>query len=379
VIVVFSGVIGRLPVGGHAWISMQYLAGLRQLGHDVYFLEDCGDGSWVYDWDTEETTTDLAYPAAYVSECLTPLGLGDRWIYRAGDRSAGLSIEAFREVCARADLLLVWAVPFDRWRPEYDLPRRRAYIDADPGFTQIGLATGDGRLVNTIDRCQCLFTIGQRIGADDCRIPSAGRDWHKTLSPVSLPAWPRASDGSATHFTSVMQWRGFREVVYDGVTYGQKDREFPKFAALPRLTTQPFRLALTGVAPEDLSGYGWEVVPGWIPSRTPWSYRTFIQESRAEFGVAKHGYVSMRGGWFSDRSVCYLASSKPVLVEDTGLADWLPVGAGVVTFRDLDEALDGVATINADYARHSDAARKLAEEVFSTARVLPPLLDVALN
>jgi hypothetical protein len=376
-IVIFSGVIGRLPVGGHAWIAMQYLAGLRALGHEVYFLEDCGDESWVYNWETEETTTDLDYPAAYVRDCLTPLGLGDRWMYRAGDQSAGLGIEEFREVCSRADLLLVWAVPFDRWRPEYDLPRRRAYIDADPGFTQISLANGDGRLTNTVDRCQRLFTIAQRIGAGDCRIPTAGRSWLKTLAPVSLPDWPAVDSGPTTHFTSVMQWRGFREVVYDGVTYGQKDREFPKFVDLPRRTCQPFRLAVTGAAPEDLTGHGWDVLPGWIPSRTPWSYRDFIQESRAEFGVAKHGYVLMRGGWFSDRSVCYLASGRPVLVEDTGLGDWLPVGEGILTFRDADEALRGVETINADYDRHRLAARELAENLFAADRVLPPLLAAA--
>ncbi len=123
---------------------------------------------------------------------------------------------------------------------------------------------------------------------------------------------------------------------------------------------------------------GWEVVPGWITSRTPETYQAFIQESRAEFGVAKHGYVQMRGGWFSDRSVCYLASGRPVLVEDTGL-DWLPTGQGIVTFRDVPEALAGIAHINANYPAHCRAARQIAETVFAAERVLPPLLDAALS
>jgi hypothetical protein len=376
--IIVSGVIGRLPVGGHAWIAMQYLAGLQELGHEVYFLEDCGDESWVYNWDTEEVTTDLAYPAAYVADCLAPLGLQDRWIYRAGEQSAGMTTEAFRSVCERADLLIVWAVPFDVWRSDYDLPRRRVYIDADPGFTQIALATGDGRLASTADRCDRVFTIAQRIGADDCLIPTANRIWQKTLPPISLPHWPYAEQKDATHFTSVMQWRGFRDVTYEGVVFGQKDREFPKFVDLPDRTSQPFRLALTGSAPENLNARGWEVIPGWIPSRTPWSYRAFVQSSRAEFGVAKHGYVLSRGGWFSDRSVCYLASGRPVLVEDTGLGDWLPTGLGVVTFRDIAEAVRGVDAINADYDAHREAARGLAETVFAAEVVLPPLLDAAM-
>src|SRR5207244_9858730 len=141
---------------------------------------------------------------------------------------------------------------------------------------------------------------------------------------------------------------------------------------------QPFRIALTGAPPEDLARHGWEVVPGWVPSRTPWSYRTFIQESRAEFGVAKHGYVLSRGGWFSDRSVCYLASGRPVLVEDTGLADWLTVGEGVVTFANPEEAVAGINHINADYERHRRVARRLAEHVFSTEQVLKAFLTEAM-
>jgi hypothetical protein len=378
-IILVSGAIGRMPVGGLAWVQMQYLAGLGALGHDVFYLEDCGDESWVYNWESEEVTTELDYPAAYVRDCLEPLGLQGRWIYRAGERSAGMSVEELRDVCGRTDLLLVWAVPFSRWRTEYDWPRRRAYIDADPGFTQMSLVNGDESLAGTINRCERLFTIAQRIGADDCPIPTVGRTWLKTLSPISLPHWPPAEDGRATHFTSVMQWRGFREVVYQGVVYGQKDKEFPKYFGLPRLTAQPLRIALTGAPPEDMASHGWEVVPGWIASRSPASYQAFIRDSRAEFGVAKHGYVQTRGGWFSDRSVCYLSSGRPILVEDTGLSDWLPTGEGVVIFRDLPEAVRGIELINADYERHRRAARALAEQFFAAERVLPPLLDAAME
>jgi hypothetical protein len=378
-IIILAGGIGRWAIGGHAWAEMQYLAGLQALGHDVYYLEECGEESWVYNWDTEATTTELGYPAAYVRDCLEPLGLKGRWIYRAGEESEGMGLGEFQDVCSEADLLIIRALPITCWRPEYDRPRRRIYIDADPGFTQVSLLNGDTELADTVERCERLFTFAQRIGAGDCIFPTGGRRWLKTLPPIALAHWPYAAGGPATHFTSVMNWRGFRDVVHEGVLYGQKDREFPKFLDVPRSTPQPFRLATTGDPPVNLAEHGWEVVPGWVPSRTPWSFRTFVQESRAEFGVAKHGYVRMRGGWFSDRSVCYLASGRPVVVQDTGLDDWLPTGEGVVTFRDPPEAVRAVEAINADYERHRRAARRLAERVFAAEQVLPPLLDAALE
>ena len=134
-----------------------------------------------------------------------------------------------------------------------------------------------------------------------------------------------------------------------------------------------------GAKPELLTSHGWQTVHGEVISRTPGSYREFIQKSRAEFSVPKNGYVKMRGGWFSDRSVCYLASGRPVLIEDTGLADWLPIGSGLVTFNDPATALAGVEKINSDYESHRRAARQLAETVFATERVLPAFLDAAMS
>jgi len=176
-----------------------------------------------------------------------------------------------------------------------------------------------------------------------------------------------------------MRWQGFKEVVYRGVSYGQRDKEFPRYFDLPKRTPQKFRIAQMGIKPEELTRRGWEVMPGEAVSRTPQSYREFIQQSRGEFSVPKNGYVAMRGGWFSDRSVCYLASGRPVLIEDTGLADWLPVGEGLLTFNDPDSALNCIERVNADYESQQRAARKLAEEHFATEKVLPRLLEAAMD
>ena len=378
-VIVFAGTIGRFPVGGHAWIDMQYMLGLRALGHDVYYLEDCGEGSWVYDWQAGEITTDLANPTGYVRACLEPAGFGDRWIYRAGDQSVGIPQEDFIELCRRADLLLVRGAPISIWRDEYGFPRRRAFVDVDPGFTQMWIANGHRDLAETAARCERLFTIGQRIGASDCLVPSVGMEWIKTVSPIYLPAWDYAPDDGASRFTTIMQWRSYKDVEYEGVKYGNKEREFPRFMDLPRHTAQRLELALTGAPPERFVEHGWEVTEGWSVSLTPQSYQHYIRQSRAELCIAKHGYVATRSGWFSDRSVCYLASGRPVLVQDTGLADWLPTGSGVLVFADPATAVQGIETINADYETHRAAARRIAAEHFSSDRVLPALLEHAMS
>lgn len=377
-VIVFAGALGRFPVGGQAWSEMQYLLGLGELGHDVFFLEECGEGSWVYNWETEQITTDLKYPTDYVRKCLEPIGLGDRWIYRAGDHSLGMDLEEFLEVCSRADLFLIRGCPITLWRSEYDWPRRRIFIDSDPGFTQFSLANGDVDLTGTVARCEHLFTIGQRIGATDSPIPTLGRKWLKTVFPVSLSHWQSAKNDNAKYFTSIMQWQSYKDVAYNEIKYGNKASEFPRFIDLPGATKQPLLLALTGGRPQDLASHGWDITTGWAASLTPESYRSFIQDSRAEFGVAKHGYVQTRGGWFGDRSICYLASGRPVLVQDTGQADWLPIGEGLLIFRDVSEALNGIEKINADYDYHRRKARSLAEEYFASDRVLTCLLDAAL-
>lgn len=376
-IIILAGTIGRSGLGGQAWAGLQYLLGFRALGHDVYYLEDCGRSSWVYVWEKEDWTHELDYPAAYVHACLEPFGLGDRWIYRDNYRALGLPLAQFHEVCARTDLLLLRAAPFWNWRPEYDLPKRRAYLDVDPGFTQIRIANGDAGLAEGIARTERRFTYAQRIGEPDCAIPPAGGPWLATRPPVYLPEWP-IQLANATHFTSIVRWQGYHEVVHNGVAYGQRDRGFPRYMQLPRRTSQRFRLAQMGMKPEILEDEGWEVVAGEIISRTPALYRQFIQNSRAEFSVPKQGYVATRGGWFSDRSVCYLASGRPVLIEDTALGDDLALGEGLVTFTDPDSAVAGLERINSDYSLHQQAARRLADTVFSAATVLPRLLEDAL-
>jgi hypothetical protein len=197
--------------------------------------------------------------------------------------------------------------------------------------------------------------------------------------PVLLDQWPMQAGGEA--FTSIGSWRGpYGPLAYAGKTYGLRVHEFRQFASLPRLSGRPFQVALDIHAAEGkdidlLATNSWVLIDPKVVTRDPWVYRAYIQWSRAEFMVAKGMYVQSNSGWFSERSMCYLASGKPVLAQDTGLQRLYPLGEGLLTFRTLAEAQAGVAEIVGDTPRHARAARALAAEYFDSDKVLCGLLS----
>jgi hypothetical protein len=378
--IIVAGTIGRSGLGGQAWAVLQYLLGFRALGHRVTYLEDCGQSSWIYNWDKNEWTTELEYPAGYVHACLEPFGLGADWIYRTDEGSLGLPLDELLQRCESADLLIMRAVPLWIWRPEYDRPKRRAFLDVDPGFTQATLQSGDKGWLEGVARAERALTYGQRVGQTGCLMPSTAQLWLPTLPPVHLPQWPIQPPAlSDTCYTSVIRWQGFRDVTVDGKVFGQRDKQFAQHLDLPAKTGARFCVAMMGTEPATLERHGWRVLPGEQISKTPHSYRDFIQQSRAEICIPKHGYVEMRTGWVSDRSVCYLASGRPVVMEETGLSDCIGTGDGLVTFRGGEEAVLAIKAVEANYLEHSRGARALAEGLFSTAVVLPRLLDDCLS
>jgi hypothetical protein len=219
------------------------------------------------------------------------------------------------------------------------------------------------------------FTYAERIGRPDCALPTLGIQWQPTRPPVVLDCWHDEPPGST--WTTVMTWNNFgRPVEYGGVTYGTKEMEFGKIEQLPRRVNTKLEVACGGGEPPAArwKELGWSVVNSHDVSQTADDYRHYIQRSRGEFSVAKNLYVATRSGWFSCRSVCYLASGRPVVVQDTGFSDLIPCGQGVLAFTDLDSAAEAIEAVERDYASHSAAARNVAAAHFDPRRVLGDLL-----
>ena len=347
-----------------------YMLGLRALGHEVFYVEDTGE--CVYDPVENTRSTDPAYGTTYIHRSLEPFGFGESWAFVNYDGSYhGRSHEEVKRFCADADLFINLSGGSWFWRDEYARIPRSVFIDSDPAFTQLAIAKGEAWYVQFFRQFSHLFTFGANIGTPDSTIPVGDFIWNKTWQPVTLDDW-RPSQPPAGCFTSVMTWQieSFTDVG------GNKDQEFVKYIDLPSRTTQKFELAING--PQKLlRAHGWDTVDAMHVSRTLSDYREFVHRSRAEFGVAKHTYVSTRCGWFSDRTECYLASGRPALVQDTGWSAHLPSGEGLLAFSTPEQALAGIDRINSNYAAHAARAAEIAAAHFEATHVLTRLLSIA--
>ena len=369
--VVLAGIIARYPFGGVTWCSLMYMLGLRDLGHEVLYLEDTGE--CIYDPEHDAISVDPSYGTRYIHGALEPFGFGDRWSFVNYDGAHhGLPAAAVREYCASADLFINLSGGAWFWRDEYARIPHRVFVDTDPVFTQLAIAKGEAWYVDFFRGFTGLFTFGANIGTPASDVPTGGFTWHKTWQPVATDLWRTDTAPAAPRFTTVMTWK---TQSFDDVD-GNKDREFIRFLDLPQRTPHAIELAVNG--PRDfLRQHGWKTLDAMSVSRSLWDYRAFIQGSKAEFGVAKHAYVSRRSGWFSDRTECYLAAGRPALVQDTGWTAHLPTGSGLLAFSTPEEALEGLDRIDRDYAVHARRAGEIAMEHFDAGRVLPSFLETA--
>jgi hypothetical protein len=281
-----------------------------------------------------------------------------------------------RGIIAEADLLwnFACAVP----PPLLERFRRRALIDGDPGIIQISQQQHGLGLA----RHHILFTAGLNVGAGSCLVPVDGRTWRGFPQFVHLPAWPEAARPAPdAPITSITQW-GWGELWHEGRSYSVSKRDaYMRFADLPRRCRPRFELAAnidvrdpTGDLPRLRAG-GWTLANPHTVAGDPERYRAYIAASRAEFCCPKPVYVDLRTGWFSDRSAAYLATGRPVLMEETGVSAHLPAGAGLLTWVDTDTAAGAVADLEEDYDRHATAARELAETHLAASVVLPRMLE----
>jgi hypothetical protein len=218
------------------------------------------------------------------------------------------------------------------------------------------------------------------LGRPGCSIPTCGVSWLTTLQPVVLEQWQADANTAYDALTTVANWRGYGSIEYQDTFYGQKAHSLRRFIDLPARTPEQFSLALA-IHPDEkqdllaLQRNGWRLLDPTAVAATPSAYRNFVAGSKAEFGIAKSGYVTSRCGWFSDRSACYLAAGRPVIAQETGFSRFLPTGEGLFTFETTDDVLASLYDLNRDYARHTQAARAIASEYFDSDRVLRRLLE----
>jgi hypothetical protein len=378
--IIVTGLIAQYPLGGVTWDYFQYVLGLAHLGHDVYYLEDTGQ--WPYNPLEGGLGKDCAFNVDYLAGIMSRFALDGHWAYRFPWQSQwfGLSDAKRREVIQTADLLINISGTLER-PDEYRQVRRLAYIDSDPVFTQVKLARGQADFQRLVDLHDVHFSFGECLSP---AIPVTGHHWRPTRQPVVLSEWHPATPYRDV-FTTVMNWTSYKPVVYGNQSYGQKDMEFIRFGDLPSLIAPTVievavNAGKTRKTPRQLLAYkGWHVVDPADICPDFDSYRQYVESSKAEWSVAKNGYVLGQPGWFSCRSACYLAAGRPVVVQDTGFSNVFPVGEGLLPFTTVPEAVAAIKDVETHYARHAQAARDIAEAYFAADKVLTRLIDEALR
>ncbi len=378
----------QYPVGGVAWDYLQYAVGLARLGHDVVYHEDTW--CWPYDPPRRTMTDDPTYSAAYLRDFFARYApeLSGRWHYfHLHETHCGMDRAAFDEFARDADLFI--NVSGGSFFPDTLSPHcLKLFVDTDPGYNQIILTERPAWSENVDRWCDAVrahdrhFTYAENFGAADCGVPAAGLAWRKTRMPVVPDLWQARPEAvtPGSPWSTVMTWNVFKgKLEHRGVEYRGKAEEFAKIAGLPGRFARGFRVAVGGTeAPlAELAAQGWSAEDGPSATLSPQDYQDYIAGSRGEVSVAKNVYVALRTGWFSTRSACYLAASRPVVVQDTGFAAILPTGCGLHAFATAEEAAAAIEAVEADYPAEMRAAREVALAHFDARVVLPRLIEDA--
>jgi GT2 family glycosyltransferase len=379
--IVLLGMMTKMPVAGVVWQNLHYLLGFERLGYEAYYVETHARTPSMLMSSVGDDSSALA--AEYIAAIMRRFGLADRWAFHAlhdDGRCFGMSELQLERLYGSAELL-VNLHGGTQPLPELAATGRLVYLETDPVQLQLELRHGVQETVDFLEPHCAFFTFAENWGKPDCGLPVQERfRFVPTRQPVVVDLWPDRSTQPADVFTTIGNWRqDWRDVTFEGKRYTwSKHHEFLKYLDLPERTGQAFELALSSCEPaerEMLAARGWRVRDGLEVSRGIDRYRDYVGASRAEFTVAKDQNVRLRTGWFSDRSATYLASGRPVVTQDTGFRTALPVGEGLFGFGDFETAVEAVTAIDADYARHARAARKLAREHFSHEVVLGAMLE----
>jgi hypothetical protein len=369
--------VGQMPLGGIAWQAMQYILGLERLGYEAWYLEDHSTNP--FDPRLNSVVMNCEYNVAYVRRMMERYGLGHRWAYwdAINDVYHGLSREEVRRLYREADALINLCGA-TRLREEHLACPRRIMIDTDPVYEQIKYAAGDPEARAYLEAHTHFFTYGENVGGPGWIVPLKGIAWQPTRPPVVLEEWPTDEEAPQC-FSTIATWENKgKNIEFGGETYiWSKHVNFLRFLDIPQRTKQCFVLAMlppTAEIEAQVTGAGWRLADPRPISASMESYAAFICGSRGEFTVAKDIYIRANSGWFSDRSVCYLAAGRPVITMATGFSRFYPTGEGLFEYAAAAEALSAIDAVNADYYRHSRAARMIAAEYFGSDLVISALM-----
>lgn len=361
----------RYPLGGMMSWVLQYLLGLKRLGHDVFFVEKYGYDNACFDPQKGMMGDDCTYGVRAVSSLLKGFGLGENWCFvEKGNKYHGLSQAEINEVFSGADLFIDMGT-HGSWEEESQQAAVRVWIDGEPGYTQIKLyhRQQEGQVVPQYDH---YFSNGLNVGMPGNPIPTMGIRWQHLLHPVDTAVFIPTPVHNEGPYTTVMNWQSHQQISFGGKTYGQKDVEFEKFKTLPLRGRHRLEIAVSGkeVPHEALRSLGWQIRNGWEMTSSFDAFREYIQRSKAEFSVCKNVFVAMQTGWFSDKSAAFLASGRPVILQDTGFSQHIPTGTGLFAVRNVEEAMLAIESVESSYELHARAARELAREYFEGEKVM---------
>ena len=235
-IIVLGGMV-RWAQGGIAWHHLQYAMGFHQMGHDVFFVEDSGDGEWCCfhpnQWGAWISDADPTYGLDFAAKTFSAVGLGDRWGYYDAHTSRwhGPIVGREKDILRSADVFLNLSC-CNEIRPWLEQVPVRVLIDTDPGFTQIRHLTNAEQMA-TAKKHNRFLSFGENIASDSPGVPDDGFDWKPTRQPIVLDAWPAAEPQPEGKFTTVMSWDSYQVEEHNDLRLGMKSESFGPYFDLP--------------------------------------------------------------------------------------------------------------------------------------------------
>ena len=377
------GLLAAAPFGGMTWQVIHYLVGFRRLGFEVWYVEDV---SWRNLLDPVDLCPTLEYEVniRFLQQQLQRIGLEDHWVLRPPreyEKCLGAleDVDQLNELYKSADA--VFNLCFcQEDREGHENISCRVLIETDPVMNQVKVAKEDSRTLREYDKFHFHFTYGENLGAPDCPVPMTRYNWLKTRPPVCVDWWDtKGQMPRQKKLTTITNWNhSGHDVEWEGQSWKwNKYEEFQKFIALPQRAPLELEMAMGGLSKAEdirqIETNGWKTLPA-STLNNPSVYAYYIRQSMGEFSIAKGQYVLPHSGWFSDRSVCYLAAGRPVITQSTGFEKRIPTGEGLFAFRECEEALNAIACLKSNYAHHMAKAREIAHEYFGTEKVLGDML-----